>query len=183
MQYKLYTHSLLLDGIDRYVHEFKAMTMHKLLTVLCLSGFLFAAQKFIETYLFHDWNYFVSLFILITVDTITGVMKAFKQGVLSSNKFGRLLIKIILYCLTLIVVNVLISFKIDGSHPHIFDWIEVFLFNALIFREAISVFENIAIIYPSLLPAFVMKKLEMFDASGLEIKEEDSIDKATEEKK
>ena len=167
------THILIVDAMDRYIQEVKSLNMHKLFVILSVSGILLIVQKWIEMYLFHDWNFLVSLFILIAIDTITGVMKSIKQSVLSSVKFGRLFIKVFLYVMVLIVVNVLISFKVAGSHPTVFDWLEVFILTALMFREAISVFENVAIIYPTLLPKFVMKRLEQFDESGFEIKSHD----------
>ncbi len=179
----LQTHDLFFEMMDRYIHELKSMTMHKVFVILCVSGVLLAIQKFVETYLFHDWSYLTSLFVLITIDTITGTMKAFKEGILSSKKFGRLFIKITLYCLALISINVLISFKINGVHPSVFDWIEVFMFSTLMFRETVSIFENITLIYPSLIPAFVMKRLEAFDGVGFNIKEEDKQEKAAEDAK
>ncbi len=167
------TNFMIVDALDRYIQEIKSLNMHKIVVILCVSGMLFAIQKWVEAYLFHDWSFLISLFILIAIDTITGVMKSVKQNVLSSMKFGRVFIKVLLYCFVLIVVNVLISFKVGGSHPVVFDWLEVFILTALMFREAISVFENVALIYPSLLPKFVMKRLEQFDGTGFEIKTED----------
>ena len=169
--------NLIVDAWERYIHELKSMTMHKLAVILCVSGIFLVIQKFVETYLFHDWSYLSSLFILIAIDTITGAIKAIKEHVFSSRQFGRFIAKIILYCLLLIAVNVLISFKIDGHASNIFGWIELFMFNALMFREAVSIFENIALIYPSLIPQYVMKRIQQFDASGLEIKEEDKTNK------
>lgn len=171
------TRVLFVDAIDRYIHEIKSLNMHKLFIILWVSGALLALQKIIETYFFHDWNFLVSLFILIAIDTTTGVMKAFKQKVLSSDRFGSFLVKIFLYCMVLIVVNVLISFKVEGTHPIIFDWIEVFIMTALMFREAVSIFENITLIYPTLLPRFVMRRLEQFDDNGLEMKTRDMREK------
>jgi small basic protein len=160
------TVDLLFAAVERYVHEIKSLTMSKVMVIMCVSGFLMVVQQFVNTYLFHDWSYLISLFILIGIDTITGFIKAMKQGVVSSTRFGSLFVKVFLYCMVLITINVLISFKVNGSHPVIFDWLEVFIFTALMFREAISIFENTAIIYPSLLPKYVMTKLETFDGIG-----------------
>ena len=150
--------------------------MSKVMIILCVSGGLVVIQKIVNTYLFHDWSYLISLFILIGIDTTTGVIKAMQQHVLSSTRFGSLFVKVFLYCMVLITVNVLISFKVDGSHPIIFDWLEIFIFTALMFREAISIFENIAIIYPSLLPKYVMAKLGQFDSVNFSGKMDDVKD-------
>ena len=171
------THLLIVDAMDRYIQEIKSLNMHKLFVILSVSGILLIIQRWIEMYLFHDWNYLLSLFILIAIDTATGFMKAVKQNVVSSVKFGRLFIKVFLYVLVLIVVNVLITFKVQGAHPSVFDWMEVFILTALMFREAISVFENVAIIYPTLLPRFVMRRLEQFDENGFEMKTHDREEK------
>ena len=127
---------------------------------------LFAtAIKLIQTYLFSDFEFLIWLFILIVLDTATGMLHAWKQKSFSSFGFSKVIVKVVLYVVALIVVNVLQNFKIGGEHVPVFDWIDYFLCTAMILREAISIFENIARIMPGLLPRWVLSHLKAFETS------------------
>lgn len=134
------------------------------LQLIYISIFL-TFTKIIETYLFSDYEFLIWLFILICLDTLTGMIYAWKEKTFSSFGFSKVIIKVLLYAIALIVVNVLQKFTIGGSHVPVFDWIDYFLLTAMILREAISIFENIARIEPTLLPKWIVTHLKAFQTN------------------
>ncbi len=119
--------------------------------------------KIIETYLFSDYEYLIWLFILICLDTLTGIIYAWREKNFSSFGFSKVIVKVLLYAVALVVVNVLQNFKIGGQPVAVFDWIDYFLLTAMVLREAISIFENITRIRPDLLPAWILAGLKSFE--------------------
>ena len=63
----------------------------------------------------------------------------------------------------------LTTFTVDGTHPTALDWIDKFIMTSLIVREVISVFGNISIIYPNIIPAWILKRLEAFNSETGEL--------------
>lgn len=119
-----------------------------------------------NTYIFNDWSFLVYLVIMIMIDTILGVWKAFKYGNLSSARFGGLVIKSVLYAIFLVVIHNLTNFSTNDVTKSIFMWVEELCYAALLVREAISIVENIGAIKPDLLPVWILKRLKSFDEKG-----------------
>lgn len=119
-----------------------------------------------NTYIFNDWSFLVYLVIMIIIDTILGVWKAFKYGNLSSARFGGLVIKSVLYAIFLVVIHNLTNFSTNDVTKSIFMWVEELCYAALLVREAISIIENIGAIKPDLLPVWILKRLKSFDKNG-----------------
>ena len=126
---------------------------------LKIAGF-FTIIHLVETYLFSDFEFLIWLFILVVLDTVTGMVLAWREKGFSSFGFGKVIVKVLLYCIALVVVNVLQNFTIDGRPVAVFDWIDYFLLTAMVLREAISIFENIAHIQPGLLPGWILVHLK-----------------------
>lgn len=114
----------------------------------------------IETYLFSDFEFLIWLFILIVLDTATGMILAWREKSFSSFGFSKVIVKVLLYGIALVVINVLQNFRIGGEHVPVFDWIDYFVLTAMVLREAISIFENIARIQSDLLPAWILVHLK-----------------------
>ena len=119
-----------------------------------------------NTYIFNDWSFLVYLVIMIMIDTILGVWKAFKYGNLSSARFGGLVIKSVLYAIFLVVIHNLTNFSTNDVTKSIFMWVEELCYAALLVREAISIIENIGAIKPDFLPVWILKRLKSFDKNG-----------------
>lgn len=124
------------------------------------------AAAFFNTYMFDDWSFLVYLVVMIMIDTILGVWKALKYGILSSSRFGGMIIKAVLYAFFLIVVHNLTSFSSNEITRSIFAWVEELCYAALLVREAISIIENTGAIKPDLLPKWILKRLKTFDENG-----------------
>lgn len=119
--------------------------------------------KFINTYIFSDWDFLKFLFVAIAIDTLLGLYKSYLQHNISSKGYGMIIRKIIVYCAALICGNLMVKFTIGGKIEPGFGWIDNAVYSALIVREVISIFENIAIIDPSVFPSSILKRLKDFD--------------------
>jgi toxin secretion/phage lysis holin len=103
---------------------------------------------------------------MIAIDTMLGIWKAWKYSVLSSSRFGGMIIKSVLYAFFLIVVHNLTNFSTNELTKSLFLWVEELCYAALLVREAISIVENIGAIKPDLLPKWILKRLKSFDEKG-----------------
>lgn len=122
--------------------------------------------EFLEKYAFCDWEFLRFLIILMVIDTITGIIKYWKIGDISSAAFGRILMKIISYMSVLIIAHVLSHFTIAGKMVGLFAWVDNLAYSALIAKEAISILENLGAINPKWIPTWLLKRLKEFDANG-----------------
>jgi toxin secretion/phage lysis holin len=134
-------------------------------SIYLLLGWLFAPIiQFIEKYVFNDWDYLRFLFIIAMVDTALGTYKALLKRQFSSRSFGACINKIVVYMAALITTHVMISFTVHNKAYPVFSWFDTVVFSAIIIREAVSIFENIAVIEPGVLPSSMLKYLKGFDS-------------------
>lgn len=129
--------------------------------------------NFINKYIFSDWEFLKFLFVICSVDTMLGFFKAMKHKEVSSKGFGMIFKKIIVYSSALIVTHVLMNFTINNKGQILFGWIDSMIFSAIVVREAISIFENIAAIDDSLIPNSILKYLKQFDSKTGKFKKEE----------
>jgi len=134
-------------------------TWHNIILGISLSPIF----TFIQKYLYNDWEFLIWLLILVTIDTMTGVWKSYKQKQISSKGFSQVITKITVYGIFLIVVHILQYFTIDNKTTEIFNWLDNVAFSTLLAREAISIFENLAMIEPRLIPKKILIRLKAFD--------------------
>ena len=125
----------------------------------------FIAQV-IDKYVFQDWQFVISLVIIITVDTFLGVYGSWKQGRFSSKGFSKFFEKVVIYFAVLILTHVMGTFKIDGEVNTLFSWFDHFTYSAIMIREAISILENVGRIRPDLVPTGLLKKLKSLQDGG-----------------
>lgn len=118
----------------------------------------------VEKYVFSDWEYLKFLFVVMMVDTALGVYKAIVKKRISSKGFGMVLRKIIIYTCALITTSALVKFTIEGAPQAAFSFFNNVVFSAIMLRETISIFENIAEIDPNVLPKYLLKYLHRFDS-------------------
>jgi phage-related holin len=124
----------------------------------------------IEKYFFNDWEFAIWISLLVGLDTFTGMWKAFRKKELSSKGYGQVITKIIIYGIFLIVCHALQNFTIGKTNSGWFGWIDNIAFGTLMVREAISIFENLAIISPTVFPTKWIDKLKQI--------QDDKIDNA-----
>jgi len=127
---------------------------------LFVAGLTFATIKaaFIRDHVV-SWDITANIFLLVIIDTALGVWKHWKLNSLSSDGWGKLFTKIIIYWAFIKVVNAVAEVKY-------LSWCGDLFLSGLLIREAISIIENIGVIYPGLIPAWILKKLKGFDETG-----------------
>lgn len=99
---------------------------------------------FINKFIFHDWEFLGFLVVVMALDLITGMRKAYilKQFILSKG-LRKTVNKAIQYFSFLIICHVLASFEVDGKSYHFLDWLPKVSCVYLILVECKSVLENI----------------------------------------
>lgn len=123
--------------------------------------------SFIRKYIFADWEFAKWIAVLIIVDTVLGLVIAFKKGDINSKSFGKMIgKKFIAYAAVLFIVHALTHFTVGGDKNNLFDWFAQVGYAAVVVRECISILENTGQIAPGLLPAWILKRLKGFDATG-----------------
>lgn len=123
-------------------------------------------KEFTNQYLFCDWEFFVFLTVLMTLDLILGIWKHIVLETVSSKGFGQCLKKFIVYGIALILSHILSNYTVEGKKNILFLWIPNLIYSALVIKEAISILENIGVVYPNVIPTWLLKKLKEYDNKG-----------------
>ncbi|MVT11388.1 phage holin family protein [Chitinophaga tropicalis] len=138
--------------------------MKAIVIYLTLGWAMAPVISWIEKYVFSDWEFLKFLFVIVSVDTALGLFKAIRQRQVSSKGFGMVLRKIIIYTSALVATSALTKFTVSGAPQVAFSFLGNVVFSAIMVREAISIFENIAEIDPGVLPGWILKYLQKFDS-------------------
>jgi phage-related holin len=109
-----------------------------------------------------SWDITVNIFDLVLIDTALGLWKHIKLNSFSSEGWGRFATKIIIYWLFIKVVD-----KVNVISY--IDWTGDLLLSGLLVREAISIIENMGVIYPNIIPKWILKRLQAFDENGVKV--------------
>lgn len=149
-----------IDGIAEQINPYKFKL--PILGAMIIAPLLDAFGVFV----FNDWEFLAFLAVLVFLDTVTGVMKAWKRGVLSSSGFTGVMLKVFVYGVFVIVLHVLESFSQKESVKLVFDWIGTFGYAAVLVRESISIIENLGAIKSGIIPEWILTKLKDFDQDG-----------------
>ena len=132
---------------------------------LLIMGFS-VVKEFVNQYLFCDWEFFAFLTILMMLDLILGIWKHIILETVSSKGFGQCIKKFIIYGIALILSHIMSNYTVGGSRNILFVWIPNLIYSALVVKEAISIVENIGVIYPESIPSWLLKKLKEYDKKG-----------------
>ncbi|SEJ15559.1 Bacteriophage holin family protein [Cyclobacterium xiamenense] len=121
---------------------------------------------FFQTYIFNDFDYLKWLVVLIALDTALGFGLAIGRREIDKDRFGDILIKIIVYSSCLVVGHVLENFTVSGDTIPGGDYMKLLIYVAIIIKEAISVLDNAGKISKKLVPQFILARLKGFDETG-----------------
>lgn len=135
-------------------------------TVTILSLPLSLIIDLFEQYIFKDWTFLIYLIVLVFIDSLLGLAKAWRKNQVSSHGWKMIFTKLIMYFTVLILAHVVANFSVAGNSIIIFQWVQTFICCAIIVREAISILENVGEVYPNLLPKWILAKLRDFDEHG-----------------
>lgn len=147
-----------------YLGSKSALTKYVTLAVMASSIAPFF--EFVDKYIFADWEFVISLGILVITDTLTGVYKYWRLKQISSSGFGRFITKVISYAIFLIILHIAANFTDKPLLEEAFDYFQAVGYAALVVREILSIFENIAVIYPNVVPKWMLARLKDFDENG-----------------
>lgn len=117
---------------------------------------------FIERYVFNDWDFLVSLFILVFFDTIFGCARAIKEGRFRvRNGLSGFALKIIILACTVFAIGVIDNSRIAGESTWFQGYVDAGAFAIMLGFEGASVLRNLYAIKPSPIIEFVLKKLDL----------------------
>ena len=131
--------------------------------ILFSAAFISPLIELLEKYIFGDWVFVKYLIVLMVLDSILGFTKHWIAKDVSSQAWGMVAKKIIIYASVLIVAHVLSTFQIGGEPVDSFRWFRYVACSALIIREAVSIIENAEEILPGLFPKWIISRLKWFD--------------------
>ena len=131
-----------------------------------ISSVLSFVIMIIDKYVFNDWEFIAMLTVLIALDTLLGFYVAFVKKDVSSDKFAKLFTKIIVYMVMLICSHSATHVKANGNEIMILAWLDSVIYSGIVVREILSLFEKCAIIQPSLVPQWIIKRLKQYNETG-----------------
>jgi phage-related holin len=144
----------------------------KLLTILLLFSIsLDPVFSIFEIYVFNDWNFVGFMMVLLILDTITGILAAWKQRRIHSFKMRMIWEKIGYYALALIVIHIMSSYQVDGKHNQVFEMIvpyfKAVMYLILIGTEALSIDENAKKIWgKGFFPKWITSRMLEYNETG-----------------
>lgn len=121
---------------------------------------------FLQKYIFADVEFLKWLVVLMVLDTVLGFVTAFKRKEVDPEKFGDILLKILVYGSCLIVGHVLENFTVSGSTIPGGQYMKMLIYVSILVKEAISIFKNLGKISKNFVPKSILKRLKAFDNSG-----------------
>lgn len=116
-------------------------------------------------YIFNDWQFIISLGVVIVIDTILGFAYAVKSKGVSSFKFIKVIYKFIIYFFVLIATHNVAHYNVNGKENTILLWVDTIMYAVIMCRELISVMENCGKL-GIIIPAWILKRLKDFDETG-----------------
>lgn len=116
-----------------------------------------------QRYIFNDWDFLVSLMLLLFLDTFVGAMAAFIERDFRPT-FGikRFVLKLIGYTMTIVCIGIVDNTLIAGKANWLEGIVDSGAFAVMISFEGASVLKNIYRIYPFEPIKLILKKLEIY---------------------
>jgi phage-related holin len=138
--------------------------LHTTALQLAAAGWVLAPiVAFVERYLWNDWEFAAALAVLITLDTLCGLVRAWKHHRLNSQCLNGLLLKVFAYGAALVMVHTISHHTVHGKPnsllADVVPWLDAALYGAILFREALSIHEHLAALGYSVLPVWALRRL------------------------
>jgi len=105
-----------------------------------------------------DVIFVINLAALVTMDTVTGVALAFKRRQVSSESFGRLFYKLIIYSILLYSVH-LATYGLPMGASFAAKFLDGLVYSTIAFREVLSIIENLQGLGVVKLPSVIQEAL------------------------
>jgi len=129
---------------------------------MCLGLAYAPVVIFVEKYLLSEMHLLINLFILVFIDTIMGVIYAYKQKRISSAGFSKAIVKMLIYILLLIAVNQGHINVNPSPLSTIMEWLDGVVYSTIVIRELLSIIEKATILGYIKLPQKVKERLDIF---------------------
>ena len=142
-----------------------------LLLMLSLTTVIYNILVFINKYIFSDWNFIGFLLVMVILDTLTGIIRAYKLRNVFSMQLRGLFRKIIEYGIALIVTHVLCSYQGEGSQSTFVQYVipsfDSFMKFLILAAEALSINENLkAAGYRGIFPDWMQIRMKNVKETG-----------------
>lgn len=109
----------------------------------------------------------LNIVIIVLLDTILGVMKAYKLKTISSNGFGQVITKTAVYMVVLIAANQGFINAPNETISALFKFVSGTVYGTILAREMLSIIENATMMGYIKLPKTLLSKLKYFNDDGL----------------
>lgn len=136
--------------------------MMKYKFAIIISGWGAFIVEQLHKYVFDDWVFLGFLMVIITADTISGTVAAWRLRKFSSKGFSKIISKLLGYMSLLVSTHVLTHFNVVGAEMiPTFMYIKYAVYCTVILIEYISILENLQKMGVHI-PDFIRKHLENF---------------------
>lgn len=117
---------------------------------------------FVERYIFNDWDFLVSLSLLVLFDTCLGAVRAVKERRFSVRTgmvgFG---LKVVILACTIVAIGVIDNSRIAGDSSWFKGYIDAGAFAIMLGFEGVSVLRNLYSLKPMPVIEWLLKKLDL----------------------
>lgn len=135
------------------------------LAFISFTAVLAVLVKLINEYVFDDWQFVCTLAVVITVDTLLGIYKAWRNKQVSSSRFSKLFNKILVYMAILIATHAAVHLQANGKPVLLLSWLDSLVYAGILVRELMSIIEKAGAL-GVMLPTWLLKRLQDFDENG-----------------
>jgi len=139
------------------------ITDYKLALAISIGTIIGSIGSLIEVYLLAEYKLFINIFILVIIDTILGVITAYRNKTISSTGFSKVLTKLVVYILLIIAVN---QGHINNPNAGIMTlmiWVDNVVYGSILVREILSILEKAGKLGIITLPAKIKERLAIFE--------------------
>ena len=132
--------------------------------VIAFKAFLFGPIiYFIESYVFNDWNFLITVVLLLFLDALVlSIMALLIRDYKIEEAFRSFLLKSLAISLTIIVISIIDLSFIRGEKPLAIQWVNMGFYAVLLTFIGISILKNIYRIYPWDAIKYLLDKLDKF---------------------
>ncbi len=122
---------------------------------------MFSWIELFKKYVWHDFEFIAFLAILIIMDTLSGMLVAYRQGKFNSKTMGNAVTKVFVISISLISIHSISSIKYVGKDSiWVLDFVshlDSILYGFIALRELLSINENLSMLGYPLMPDWLMR--------------------------
>lgn len=115
--------------------------------------------ELLNRYVFSDWEFFISLCVVMGVDTVLGTWRALRERRLDSRGFSHVIKKVGFYFLFLAATQAVAEHKVQGAQNDLLQWVDGVCYSVILVREFLSILEHSAAIGIFHAPDWLLNRL------------------------